>query len=87
MRWCSFCTWCGRKCGTGCDELAAAAYRVLAAAAGDLHEADVEMRLTRWNRNYVGVHFDGSLLSMTDPFYALMLAANLGLLTSLVGSP
>ena len=43
-----------------------------------LREADVEMRLTRWNRNYVGVHFGGSLFSMTDPFYMLMLAANLG---------
>jgi len=44
----------------------------------DLRAADVEMRLTRWNRNYVGVHFGGSLFSMTDPFYMLMLAANLG---------
>jgi acyl-coenzyme A thioesterase PaaI-like protein len=44
----------------------------------NLREADVEMRLTRWNRNYVGVHFGGSLFSMTDPFYLLMLAANLG---------
>jgi acyl-coenzyme A thioesterase PaaI-like protein len=44
----------------------------------DLREADVEMRLTRWNRNYVGVHFGGSLFSMTDPFYMLMLAADLG---------
>jgi acyl-coenzyme A thioesterase PaaI-like protein len=46
--------------------------------AKDLREADVEMRLTRWNKNYVGVHFGGSLFSMTDPFYMLMLAANLG---------
>jgi acyl-coenzyme A thioesterase PaaI-like protein len=44
----------------------------------DLREADVEMRLKRWNKNYVGVHFGGSLFSMTDPFYMLMLAANLG---------
>ena len=44
----------------------------------DLREIDVEMGLTRWNRNYVGVHFGGSLFSMTDPFYMLMLAANLG---------
>ena len=44
----------------------------------DLRAADVEMRLTRWNKNYVGVHFGGSLFSMTDPFYMLMLAANLG---------
>ena len=41
----------------------------------DLRQADVEMRLTRWNKNYVGVHFGGSLFSMTDPFYMLMLAA------------
>jgi acyl-coenzyme A thioesterase PaaI-like protein len=44
----------------------------------NLREADVEMRLTRWNKNYVGVHFGGSLFSMTDPFYMLMLGANLG---------
>src|SRR5258705_5942167 len=44
----------------------------------DVRAADVEMRLTPWNRNYVGVHFGGSLFSMTDPFYMLMLAANLG---------
>ncbi len=44
----------------------------------DLRAADVEMRLTRWNKNYVGVHFGGSLFTMTDPFYMLMLAANLG---------
>jgi acyl-coenzyme A thioesterase PaaI-like protein len=39
---------------------------------------DVEMRLRRWNKNYMGVHFGGSLFAMTDPFYMLMLAANLG---------
>jgi acyl-coenzyme A thioesterase PaaI-like protein len=36
------------------------------------------MRLTRWNANYVGVHFGGSLFAMTDPFYMVMLARNLG---------
>jgi acyl-coenzyme A thioesterase PaaI-like protein len=45
----------------------------------DLRAVDAEMRLTRWNRNYMGVHFGGSLFSMTDPFYMLMLATNLGL--------
>ena len=45
----------------------------------DLRAVDVEMRLTRWNRNYKGVHFGGSLFSMTDPFYMMMLATNLGL--------
>jgi acyl-coenzyme A thioesterase PaaI-like protein len=44
----------------------------------DLRAVDVEMRLTRWNRNYKGVHFGGSLFTMTDPFYMLMLATNLG---------
>jgi acyl-coenzyme A thioesterase PaaI-like protein len=44
----------------------------------DLRAVDAVMRLTRWNRNYVGVHFGGSLFSMTDPFYMVMLATNLG---------
>jgi acyl-coenzyme A thioesterase PaaI-like protein len=39
---------------------------------------DVEMRLRFWNRNYVGTHFGGSLYSMTDPFFMLMLIDNLG---------
>jgi acyl-coenzyme A thioesterase PaaI-like protein len=44
----------------------------------DLRAVDAEMRLTRWNRNYMGVHFGGSLFTMTDPFYMLMVATNLG---------
>jgi hypothetical protein len=40
--------------------------------------ADVTMRLRFWNRNYVGTHYGGSLYSMTDPFYMLMLMENLG---------
>jgi hypothetical protein len=40
--------------------------------------ADVEMRLRPWNRNYVETHYGGSLYSMTDPFYMLMLMENLG---------
>lgn len=44
----------------------------------DLKAVDVEMRLRPWNRNYVGTHFGGSLYSMTDPFYMLMLIHNLG---------
>ena len=39
---------------------------------------DVEMKLRFWNRNYVGTHFGGSLYSMTDPFFMLMLLENLG---------
>jgi hypothetical protein len=44
----------------------------------DMCSADVEMRMHFWNRNYVGTHYGGSLYSMTDPFYMLMLMENLG---------
>ncbi len=44
----------------------------------DLKSVDVEMKLHFWNRNYVGTHYGGSLYSMTDPFYMLMLMENLG---------
>ncbi len=44
----------------------------------DFRSLDVEMKLRFWNRNYLGSHFGGSLFSMTDPFYVLMLAQNLG---------
>jgi len=36
------------------------------------------MKLRRWNRNYVGTHYGGSLYSMTDPFHMVMLIENLG---------
>jgi acyl-coenzyme A thioesterase PaaI-like protein len=44
----------------------------------ELREVDVEMRMRRWNRNYVGAHFGGSLFAMTDPFYMMMVMENLG---------
>ena len=44
----------------------------------DWREIDVAMRLHRWNSNYVGSHYGGSLYSMTDPFFMLMLIENLG---------
>jgi Domain of unknown function (DUF4442) len=44
----------------------------------DWKAIDVEMNLRFWNSNYVGTHFGGSLYSMTDPFYMLMLIENLG---------
>ncbi len=44
----------------------------------DWRDVIVEMRLTWWNRNAAGTQFGGSLFSMTDPFYALMLQYNLG---------
>jgi acyl-coenzyme A thioesterase PaaI-like protein len=44
----------------------------------DYREIDVEMKLRFWNANYVGTHYGGSLYSMADPFYMLMLIQNLG---------
>lgn len=44
----------------------------------DWKSIDVEMKLRRWNSNYVGTHYGGSLYSMTDPFYMLMLIECLG---------
>lgn len=38
----------------------------------------VEMKLSWFNRNYVRTHFGGSLYSMTDPFYMLLIMKNLG---------
>lgn len=38
----------------------------------------VEMPLTKFNTNYVGTHFGGSLYAMTDPFFMLLLMQNLG---------
>jgi hypothetical protein len=46
--------------------------------APDMKAVDVEMKLRWWNANYVGTQFGGSLFAMTDPFYMLMLMANLG---------
>ena len=50
----------------------------IAHIAPDMKAVDVEMKLRFWNANYVGTHFGGSLFAMTDPFYMLMLMANLG---------
>ncbi|HEX6905651.1 MAG TPA: DUF4442 domain-containing protein [Terriglobales bacterium] len=44
----------------------------------DWRAIDVEMKLHFWNANFVGTHYGGSLYSMTDPFYMLMLIENLG---------
>lgn len=44
----------------------------------DFREVEVEMPLRFYNRNYVGTHFGGSLYSMCDPFYMLMLINILG---------
>ena len=46
--------------------------------ADDFKTIRVEMPLRFYNRNYVGTHFGGSLYSMCDPFYMLMLIQLLG---------
>lgn len=46
--------------------------------ADDFSRCVVQMPLHRWNSNYFGTHFGGSLYSMCDPFYVLMLARTLG---------
>lgn len=44
----------------------------------DFRHAQVELRMRPWNRNYVGTHFGGSLFSMTDPFWMLLVMKTLG---------
>ena len=44
----------------------------------DFTELSSEIKLRGWNRNYVGTHFGGSIYSMTDPFYMVMLIEQLG---------
>ncbi|MBM3104964.1 DUF4442 domain-containing protein [Pseudomonas sp. P66] len=44
----------------------------------DLRHVRVRMGLHWFNRNYVGTQFGGSLYSMVDPFYMLMLIELLG---------
>ena len=44
----------------------------------DWRAVDVELPLHRWNANFVGTQYGGSLYSMADPIYMLMLIKNLG---------
>ena len=46
--------------------------------ADDWRYVEVELRAHWWNRNYVGVHFGGSLFAMTDPFWMLLTMHALG---------
>lgn len=39
---------------------------------------DVTMKLRFFNKNYFGTHFGGSLYSMCDPFFTIILTKNLG---------
>jgi acyl-coenzyme A thioesterase PaaI-like protein len=44
----------------------------------DERTVEVEMKLTAFNRNLVGVHFGGSLYAMCDPWFMLILMRLLG---------
>lgn len=44
----------------------------------DYRQMTVRLKLRFWNSNYVGTQYGGSMFSMTDPFYMLMLLQNLG---------
>ena len=46
--------------------------------APDFRTFEVRMKLRWWNRNYVGTHFGGSLYTMCDPFFMLILIEHLG---------
>ncbi|MEU5832746.1 DUF4442 domain-containing protein [Streptomyces diacarni] len=46
--------------------------------ADDWSRARVRLRLTRFNRNYFGTQFGGSLYSMSDPFFCLLAVNRLG---------
>lgn len=50
----------------------------VAEVAPDFSRVVMQMRATVLNRNAFGTHFGGSLYSMCDPFYCLMLVARLG---------
>ncbi|AOW78227.1 DUF4442 domain-containing protein [Colwellia sp. PAMC 20917] len=43
----------------------------------DFRQAKVRLKMRAWNKNALGTHFGGSLFSMTDPFYVLMILARL----------
>jgi acyl-coenzyme A thioesterase PaaI-like protein len=51
---------------------------VVSKVAPDFTEIVVQMKKRFYNRNYVDTHFGGSLYSMVDPFYMLMLINILG---------
>ncbi len=44
----------------------------------DFSKIEVSMKLKFWNKNYLNTQFGGSLYSMTDPFFVLILIQRLG---------
>ena len=45
---------------------------------GDPPGYETRLRLRFWNKNYYGAHFGGAIYTMCDPFYVLIIAAQLG---------
>lgn len=50
----------------------------IAEVTSDFRYVRVELKRRPWTSNYVGTQFGGSMFSMTDPFYMVMLIVNLG---------
>lgn len=44
----------------------------------DYRHIIVKLKLRFWTANYVGTQYGGSMFSMVDPFYMIMLIQNLG---------
>ena len=44
----------------------------------DLRKIEVKLKLRFWNKNFFGTQYGGSLFSMTDAIYSVMLIENLG---------
>jgi acyl-coenzyme A thioesterase PaaI-like protein len=44
----------------------------------DFKYLKAKLKLRFWNANYVGTQFGGSMFSLADPFYMVMLMKNLG---------
>ena len=44
----------------------------------DFREIETRMKLHWYNKNIVGSHYGGSLYSMADPFYMMILLSNIG---------
>ncbi|CDZ80159.1 hypothetical protein BN1013_00665 [Candidatus Rubidus massiliensis] len=44
----------------------------------DYHHIKAKLKLRFWNANYVGTQYGGSIFSLADPFYMVMLINNLG---------
>lgn len=43
-----------------------------------LKRISVAMKLKKWNQNYLGTQFGGSLYSMVDPFFMIMVMMRIG---------